>query len=115
MVSVEAVWTVRFGSSQALEADLNGGVAIIESGRIFGGDSGYAYIGDLEVAAQTVKGKLRILRHDPQVNSMYGVDEDEINLTFTGTIVNPDRIEGSLHRPGASSARLLMKRFAELP
>lgn len=114
-MSIEGMWTVRFGPAQATEADLNGGIAVIESGRVMGGDSGYAYLGSIEVAAQSVNGKLRIKRHDRQVASMYGRDEEEFELGFTGTRIGEDRIEGTLHRPGAPAARLLLKRFAELP
>ena len=114
-MSIEAIWTIRFGPIEALESELNGGVAMIESQRVFGGDAGYAYVGDIAVVAQTVNGKLTIKRHNPSWTSMYNRDEDEFQLTFSGTLVSDSRIEGHLFRPGFPSARLLLTRFAELP
>jgi hypothetical protein len=114
-MSMEAVWTVRFGPEGAPESELNGGVAMIETNRIFGGDSGYAYIGDIKVNAAAVDGTLKIVRHNAQIVSMYGLDENEFELTFSGERVSDTRVEGKLQRQGYPSAMLVLTRLTELP
>jgi len=109
------MWTVRYGRIDAIESDLAGGVAVIESGRLFGGDSGYAYKGEVNTAGHTITGTLTIIRHDPSVMSIYGRDEDQFELAFEASRVSDARIEGSFKRPGFPSARLVMTRIAELP
>lgn len=115
MASIEGLWAVRFGSAQSREADLEGGVAMIESGRIFGGDSGFAYVGTVEIAAQKVEGELTIIRHNPKVSSIYGRNEDRFQLKFSGSRVNERRIEGNLNRPGFPGGRLVLTWVADAP
>lgn len=39
---LEALWSVEFQSNQGY---IGGGVAVLETGRVFGGDSNYFYVG----------------------------------------------------------------------
>ena len=41
MTSVEALWTAKFGTAEYSIAESEGGVAIIETGKVYGGDSIY--------------------------------------------------------------------------
>jgi hypothetical protein len=115
MTSVEALWTVRFGAEGTPVDDLEGGVAMFESGRIFGGDAGFAYIGNFELKDGRFTGALRILRHHPEWRSLYGMMEDAFELSFAGTLVTEDEIVAKLMRPGFPDAKLLLRRLAPLP
>jgi hypothetical protein len=65
---LEGLWTVRFQNQLIDDQSLNGGVVVIESGRILGGDSGYAYIGDIAPAGSGQwHATVGITRHDPQI------------------------------------------------
>lgn len=114
MSSIEAMWTVRFRGPGGAVGDLNGGVAIIESGRLMGGDSGYAYIGPIKVSGESVTGTLKIIRHDPNIESIFG-DVDEFEIGFNGRRVSDTRIEGELLFQGHAAAGFFMNRLAELP
>jgi hypothetical protein len=61
---------------------LNGGVAVIETGRIFGGDSGYAYVGEIKPSSSGWEMNLTIKRHDTSIVSVFG-DINEFSLSGT--------------------------------
>lgn len=111
------MYTVRFDHPDGAEMELGAGVAVIETGQLFGGDSGYAYVGPVEVAGDRVSGRLRILRHDPAITSVFG-DVDYFELDFDGRRVSDDRIEGELRladNPLMEPGTFQMERRAELP
>ena len=51
---IEAMWTVSFSTPQGT---FGSGVAVFETGRIFGGDSMYFYLGSYTVSGSDVMGK----------------------------------------------------------
>ncbi len=78
---IEGLWVVRFLAPANPEMDLNGGVVVIESGKIFGGDSGYFYVGSLQPIDSGVwSSEVTINRHDPDIISIFG-DTDVIHLS----------------------------------
>lgn len=77
---LEGLWVVEFLAPESDEFDLNGGVAVIESGRILGGDSGYVYLGNIAPEKPTGWSvRVTIRRHDPNIYSVFG-DLDEYAL-----------------------------------
>jgi T3SS negative regulator,GrlR len=80
---IEGLWVIKFLTPNDPETDLNGGVVVVETGRIFGGDSGYFYIGSIEPASSGIwNAQVRINRHDPDIVSVFG-DTDSIELSGT--------------------------------
>lgn len=78
---IEGLWTIRFDQPGYDEYNLRGGVVVIESGRILGGDSGYYYVG--EVTPRSGGGwelAARVVRHDPTIESLFG-DVDEVQTS----------------------------------
>jgi len=113
-MSVEACWTVRFGDPRSPSVEMNGGIVVLESGRIFGGDSGFAYLGTYSVTDAVVEGSFEAIQHDAQVGSIYGDGVARFRANFT--VSGDERMKsGEIKRDGYPSARLVLKRFAELP
>jgi T3SS negative regulator,GrlR len=46
VMSIDGFWTAEFAST---EGSFGGGVAFMQNGRIFGGDSGYSFVGTYEL------------------------------------------------------------------
>ncbi|HVI05890.1 MAG TPA: GrlR family regulatory protein [Sphingomicrobium sp.] len=116
-MSIEALWAVRFGQAGNPNLGLNGGVVVLESGRMFGGDTFYAYTGSYEMNGGTVAGQLHAVRHfhQPGTQSAWGTQEPEFDVQFTA---NPNQdftvANGTLSKDGVQlGVRLL--RVAELP
>jgi len=82
---LEGLWVVSFLAPVDPKMNLNGGVAVIETGRLLGGDSGYYYIGDIYGESRDSWGiNLRITRHDPNIESVFGdIDTFELTGGFT--------------------------------
>lgn len=118
---IEGLWVVRFIAPGASEGELNGGVVVIETGRVFGGDSGYYYVGEL---GQLHHGKwplsLRVHRHDPQIESVFGDLEDFILIGHLEQIAD-DQLGRKIimatlrEESGESVLNVKMTRVADLP
>ena len=55
------------------------GVAVIETGRILGGDSGFVYIGEIQPKMEAGWPiEVRVKRHDPRVESIFGDIDDYV-------------------------------------
>lgn len=118
---LEGLWIVRFLEPNDPTADLNGGVAVIESGKIFGGDSGYFYVGEIEPTSNAVwQMKLQITRHDQNIESVFG-DVDQFSLIGSSKQIADDdqgrrrlRVELFLLN-GEQGLVAELKKVAELP
>ena len=116
-MSVEALYAVRFGHAGSPDLPLNGGVVVLETERLFGGDSWYAYTGTYSLNGSNVTGPLHAIRHysQPGTERAWGTQENEFDVQFTATInQNHTEANGTISRDGAQLALKLM-RVAELP
>lgn len=118
---IEGLWVIKFLTPNDPEMDLNGGVVVIETGRILGGDSGYFYVGEIEPAQNGVwNASVRVNRHDPEITSIFG-DADSIDLIGTlrrnGNDANArPLIHVEMHPSDPSQTmNALMIRVADLP
>lgn len=116
MPSVEALWLVKFGDHQSPGQVDNGGVLVLESGRGFGGDSGFAYVGTYEVSGDKFKGTFSITQFDPDMESVWGPGITEANLEAELTRED-DMMHGFMKVVGANlpPLPLYLVRFKDLP
>lgn len=115
-MSIEALWTVRFGRPETPPGEMEGGVLVVESSRMFGGDSIYAYTGRLEVAGEDITGDLTVILHNPNYGqSIYGKRELQFTARFIAKRVDEKRIEGWIKREGEIDVRVMMRWLADLP
>ncbi|MDD3467212.1 MAG: hypothetical protein PHE67_08700 [Campylobacterales bacterium] len=77
-MSVEKFWLVEFGSNLG---SFGKGVAVLETGNIFAGDSGYYYTGIYDINNHVLNAKIKVIRHNPNWNSIIG-DVNELNVVF---------------------------------
>ena len=73
---IEAMWGVEFISNTG-----NGGfgVAVLETGRILGGDSSYVYIGSYKIANGLLKANIQVTNDREMLDSIFG-DMRQFNL-----------------------------------
>ena len=115
MKLLEALYVVEFGDIAGL-GYRNGGVAVLETGKIFGGDSGYYYIGDYSSFGDLFEASVRITKHNPQWVNAFGDDALQFDIRVLGTI-QQDMILGAMERvdrPGLHLQLRLIRR-ATLP
>lgn len=62
MPSLEALYTLEAGSSSPTVGP-GGGVVVLETGRIFGGDSAFCFTGRYDATGDTVNGMVEVVLH----------------------------------------------------
>jgi hypothetical protein len=85
MQQLEALYVVEFGDAAGF-GYRNGGVAVLETNRIFGGDSGYYYIGDFSVFGDRIDASVRITKHNPSWVNAFGDDAIQFEIKIWGRI-----------------------------
>jgi len=117
MKSVEALWTARFGDVSAPDKWENGGVAVFETGRIFGGDGGTYYIGQYEIKGNKLGGKITITRYDERYRLAFGDIPSPMVAIIEAEMTHPDLIRGHMWPESDPKNKIMfdLKRRADLP
>jgi hypothetical protein len=115
MRQVEALYVVEFGDVSGF-GYRNGGVAVLETNRIFGGDSGYYYIGDFSVFGDRIEASVRVTKHNLSWINAFGDDALQFEIKILGRI-GDDVIEAIMERADRPGLRLPLRlmRRATLP
>jgi hypothetical protein len=82
---LEALWSVEFVSNLKM---FGAGVVVLETGRVFGGDSAYYYLGTCQVKNDIFKAEIKVIHYAGQAFSIFG-PLDKFNLKLSGKIQEP--------------------------
>ena len=110
----EALYTVEFGDVTG-SGYINGGVVVLETNRVFGGDSGYYYLGNYTVKDGVLTATVEITKHNPAWANAFGDYAGAFRIQVTGQIQGQN-VVGMMQRIGTQitlPVRLLWK--AKLP
>lgn len=117
-MSLEGMWAVYFGDVDGEQ--VNSGIAVLETGRIFGGDSLMAYLGSYEPTKGGVTGKARIWAFNQtlEVQTAFGkmgTPEGE-HITLNANFNDAGELVGSLSEDSNPSVLIPAKliKVAEL-
>jgi hypothetical protein len=115
MRQIESLYVAEFGDIAGLSYR-NGGVVILETNRVFGGDSGYFYLGDYSVFGDRFAASVRITKHNPLFENVFGDAAPQFDIRVFGNIGDEiiTAIMERLDRPGFSSPLRLIRK-APLP
>lgn len=108
----EGLWTVRFGDHDMNW--INGGVVVLEAGKIFGGDSTFFYTGSFDVFGDDFIAGLRIRHHHGKTETAWGDHSKDFNIDATGHL-NGDSIKGNVSRTEYRSGKFWLTRIAHHP
>ncbi len=108
---VEGFWIVQYEGMQGN----GGGVALFIKGKVFGGDTGYTYLGSYTNEGKSVNAKVTVQAFLPNIPNVTGVVGD-FELNIRGTLEN-DEINGTGTLPGNEAVGIVVKltRRANLP
>ena len=115
MQQIESLYIVEFGDVAGF-GYRNGGVVVLETNRVFGGDSGYFYLGDYSVFGDRFEASVQITKHNLTWVNAFGDAALQFNIRVSGNIVD-DIIVATmerLDRPGFSLPLRLIRK-ASLP
>ena len=111
---LEAMWTVKFVGTNGAMAMGGGGIIVFESGRIFGGDSSFTYIGNYELAGGRISAAVDVSRYDAGLPSVVGLDK--FTLRLSGEIARESfSVAGHVEGDPRRQMAVQLRRIAELP
>ena len=108
MPQIEGLYVAEFGDV-AIGGETytywNGGVAVLETNRLFGGDSGYYYLGNYTIKDSQFEATVKIVKHNPTWEDAFGSTSPSFNIKVQAT-ANNGIIEGFMDRLDPPQARL---------
>jgi hypothetical protein len=112
---IEGLYVVEFGDAFA-SGLRNGGVAVLETNRIFGGDSGYYYHGKFSVKDGRIDANVRIVKHNPAWGNAFGDATDAFTIQIV-CAMSGDTAVGQMERVDRPGIRLPIRftKKADLP
>lgn len=100
---INGLWIVQFHGPQGN----GGGVVVLIDGRVYGGDSGFSYVGSYELKAASFKGRVSVRNFDPAIANVLGVVGD-FELLLEGTVQGLS-ISGTAALASAPGARIVVR------
>lgn len=112
VVRLEALWSVQFRSSTG---EFGAGVVILETGRVFGGDAQYFYLGTYEVQDDTIKAQVDVTHYAGQPFAIFS-QRKTVRIELSGPVQQQGmRLTGHVsHQPTLRIEAICVRR-AELP
>ena len=109
---VEALWTFKFITNESV---VGAGVAVLETGRVFGGDSEYYFVGTYQIHGGEITVEVESTHYGQTPHSMFGPAK-VLNLRFSGPLKQPTTVlQGNLVEAPEKRMSLHLTRQAELP
>ena len=97
MQGLEALYVAEFGDVVATGRRNGGVVVVLETGRIFGGDSGYYYVGQIKVTGTALSAEVEVVKHDPSWRDVFGDTAQRFRINISATI-SGGTITGTMER-----------------
>lgn len=69
---IEGFWVIKFTAAQIYGS----GVALFSDGKVYGGETGFYYLGTYEADGNVVKARVLIRNFDPTIPSGFGIPSD---------------------------------------
>lgn len=111
-IMLEALWSVKFISN--IEG-FGSGVAVLETGRLLGGDTQYFYIGSYNVENGIANATVTVTHYAGPSMSLFG-QAKEVTLKLTGKPEHSEfDLQGFVVENPALNIRIHFTRRAELP
>jgi hypothetical protein len=108
---VEGFWILQFEGLQAS----GGGVVFLIKGRIYGGDSGFVYMGTYQSGGNTITGRVKVHNFLPAVPSVFGISGD-YELSISGNVAgNVIKGKVSLVNQDAMGIVVKLTKVGDLP
>ena len=121
-MSIEGMWAFVTGSNENPGDMRDGGIVVLETGRVFGGDSAMAYVGQFELSGTSFQAKVNswmwnTLHIEAGTENVFGMSGDiNIKVVVEGEFKD-DQIRGYVwpeDHPGMRVAAM-MKKITDLP
>ncbi len=99
---LSGLWTIEFSTNAG---DMPGGVFIFQKGRIYGGNSGFFYLGNYIIDSDSINAKIEVVNSSSGANPIFGSLKNS-TLILWGRVQAPE-----MELTGRLSARPALKIF----
>lgn len=108
----EGLWIVQFAGMEGKD----GGVVVLTSGRVLGGDSAFTYIGTYEELDNGLRATVHVQNFNSAVGNVLGINGDfKLNLRVTAIENGVLQGEGSTPSAPGFGLKVRLTRRAKLP
>src|SRR6478672_1922902 len=90
VMAVDGFWTLRFEGPQVTGT----GVVMMKSNKVYGGETGFYYIGNYEVDDDIFKARIAVHNFDPAIPSGFGIPGD-YEMDVSGVLQNHATMTGT--------------------
>jgi hypothetical protein len=82
---IDGFWTIHYDA----EGNRGAGVVVLTNGKLYGGDSGFTYIGSYAQTGDSVTAEIHTRNFEPSVMSLLGLSHYTLSLhgTVTGDVI----------------------------
>jgi hypothetical protein len=105
---LDALYVIQFGDVALGGHYRPGGVLVLRATRIFGGSSGYYYVGEYSADEKTLQINAKIVKHDPTAEDAFGERTPSFNVV-AHLAIGGDVIEGQMERLDLPGIRLRLR------
>jgi hypothetical protein len=94
---LDGFWTAEFGSSAGV---FGGGVAVLQNGKLYGGDGGYFYVGTYSFKEKEFHATLEIAPFIEDYPSVFKTVNQKITLELIGSIIDNNQLRAQGYSKG---------------
>ena len=94
-MTIEALWTAEFQTAQGWDT---GGVVVLETNRLYCGDSQYYYVGSCNMVGNEIEAKLSVNHYFGPISTAWATSEKKFSVNIRGKIEG-NTITGVMFRP----------------
>jgi hypothetical protein len=111
-MTLDALWTVDF---EVRGGSVNGGVVVLKTGHILGGDSSRYYVGTFKEDGKKLEGQLRIAWYSGARETAWGDEAAVVEAQVVGEAGGPNTVTGNVTRVGYPEMPFRMTKRVGLP
>lgn len=89
-MAVDGFWTLRFEGPQVAGT----GVVMMKANKVYGGETGFYYIGNYEVDGNVFKARIAVRNFDPAIPSGFGIPGD-YEMDVSGLVKDDTTMQGT--------------------
>lgn len=107
---IEGLWTAEFGSSTGV---FGGGVAVLQDGKVMGGDGGYYYVGEYTLTNGIFRATIQVKPFIQNYESVFQTMNQPFTLDLSGSVLDENLLKAqgqAKGMPGLTFGVKLVKR-----
>lgn len=90
-MALDGLWIVQFTAKDIFGS----GVVVFSNGKLFGGETGFYYVGSYEVDKKVVQARVMVRNFDPSIPSGFGIPVSDYEMDVSATLQEDNTMTGT--------------------